>query len=180
MRQSSVFRSLLDYTCQFTRKINTRHLLVLVRLFHLTGQDPKSAIVNSTLQELRIRLDKDELESNEIVKLLREMNRYLNNSVTINSHFQLNQHFIKICKKKLMKEFSVKDVQLISNCYTTFLNPINDPNYEMINYFNEQLLSSSYQLDFELAIKLLRKIKQTHFDFKQNFRRSDRIVIDEI
>ena len=50
----------------------------------------------------------------------------------------------------------------------------------MINYLNKQLLSSSYKFNFELSIQLLRKIKLASYDFKENFRRSDRIAIDEI
>ena len=50
----------------------------------------------------------------------------------------------------------------------------------MINYLNKQLLSLDDQFEFRLSVQFLRKIKQTHFDFKENFRRADRILIDEI
>ena len=180
-RKSSILRSLLDHTSQLTRQLNTKYLIFLVEIFHLIDQDPKSPIVDKTLQELRIRLDEDQLKLNEIITLLRQMDHYLDTSVVIDNYFELNQHFIQIFKKKVMnKEFDLEDVQLINNCYRIFLNPINDLNYEMINYLNNQLLSSNYQLDFELAIQLLRKIKQAHFYFKENFTRSDRVVIDEI
>ena len=79
--QLSVLRSLLDHTCQFTRELNTRPLIILVELFHVIGQDLRSSIVNSTLQELRIRLDK--LKLKEIIRLLRETDRFLDNAVAI-------------------------------------------------------------------------------------------------
>ena len=120
------------------------------------------------------------MKLNEIFDLLKHMIRCFDNAVAIDNYFELNQHFIEICKKKLMKEFNLKDFKLINNCYAVFLIPVNDPDHKVINYLNKQLLSSDYQLDFELAIKLLRKIKQTSFDFKENFRRTDRIVIGEI
>ena len=48
LRQSSVLRSLLDHTSQFTRQLETENLAILVRLFHLIDQDPRSQIVDST------------------------------------------------------------------------------------------------------------------------------------
>ena len=92
----------------------------------MIDQGPRSQIVDSTLQELKVRLNKDELELNEIIKLLRQIDLYLDKKIVNNKHFQLNQHFIENFKKKLMKEFNAKDAQLINNCYKIFLNPIND------------------------------------------------------
>ena len=137
--------------------------------------------MNSTLNVLRMRTEYNRLELVELIRSLREMTYYLDNSIAINELFEFNQHFIRTFKKKLINEkFDLNDTQLIDNCYAVFLNPINDPDYEVINYLNKQLLSSDYKIDFNLSIQLLRKIKQTHLDFIKNFRKTNRIVIDRI
>ena len=127
LRQSPVLRSLLDNTSQLTRQLSTKYLILLLEIFDLIDQDPKSPIVDSTFQEFKKRFDKNELKLNEIINLLKHFIRFLDNSVAIDNYFELNQCFIEICKKKLMKKFDLKDLKLINNYYTIFLIPMNDP-----------------------------------------------------
>ena len=89
--------------------------------------------MRSTLQELKIRL-------------------------LIDNCFELNQHFIEIFKKKIMKEFNLKDKKLINSCYAIFLNPINDLFKEIeTRIYQKRLFASSLK-------DLISKCNLTIFD----------------
>ena len=126
-----------------------------------------SELKDNQLEEVQCRLKTFKLD--ELLICLRQLNHYLNvHPVRIDQFYELNQTILKFCKDKLVNSvFDRTDTQLIDHCFSIYFNQINDENYVVVNYLTKKLLALDYEFNFDLAVKLLKKIKQNHETFKK-------------
>ena len=167
LQNSSVYRSLLERTAQRISQLDNKILRILLTVFFITKQSSKSEIVVNTFNEIMSRLPN--LESNEVIDYLRGSDYYLSSPARTDQHYEFYQAFLKVSADKILNnEFDFNDDLLILNFFSVFLKPENDLDHKVIDHLIKQLLSPGYEFNFVKCVKLLKKIKQSHDNFKKN------------
>ena len=182
MQRSNAFKSILNQVNQQINKLDEELLRDLIGIYFLTKQHPKSEIVSNTFNELSTRLNSDNLELDTILDYLIGMRMYVFSSAnSIDRYFNLYESYLNVCKHKVLDGKFNFNQQTIIKLYSIFLNGENDLDREIINYLNQKFMSSTdFVFDFKASVKLLKKIKQTHANYKLNRFKMERVESNKL
>ena len=164
------FSSLLDHVNRRITKLDNKVILSLIYLFSICDQDPKSEIVANTFNTINDRLNAKEIDLNLLAEIATKMSHYiLKDAIRYELYFVFQQTYLKICKDALFNnEIDFNKNALVMNYFTIFLNPLNDPSQEAINFLIKKMLSD-YKFNFEKSIKILRKIHLINENYNNRF-----------
>lgn len=165
MEQSMVFKLLLNQVNYSLINLEGDCLITLLHTFNLLDENIHNELIKNTVQILRNKLDS--LNLTEINKCLFILSSYSDLSLSKNNLFKLNQELIESARTKILNdEFNHKDINTITRLFHVFLKPENDRDHQVITHLTELLLPPTTILNLKQSVKILRRIKQSHVDFR--------------
>lgn len=163
---SPVFRSFLNRVNYSMINLEPTCLVSILHMFSLLHQDPSTQIVRNTVQLLQTK--QKELTLNDLTRCLFVLHSYMEQIPTRSQTLHaFNQELILVAKDKILKgEYDAQDINTVSRYYFIFLKFENDRNQEVVKRLTESLLNPEINLSLYDAVKLLRRIKQSHVEFR--------------
>lgn len=163
---SPIFRSFLNRVNYLLVNLEGSCLISVLHTFSLLHQDPSTQIVRNTVQLLQTK--KSQISLNDSVRCLFVLDSYMQSIPTKSKTLlALNQELISLARSQILtSEYDQDDIDAISRYYFIFLKSENDPEQAALKHLTENLLNPEVQLNLNNSVKLLRRIKQSHIEFR--------------
>lgn len=162
LRESQTFKLLLTHTDRFLTEFDEQQLASLFETFQWQGLNPRRPIVGKVIRLLSDRLNRlhltDQTDLNEIVKCLKICHHYKQSSQSADLQAFYEQ-LIEIATQKIMhSEFDLNDVQHFDELFLIFLAPAHAPDYQVVTYLSNLILSREIVLDYRVSVLILKQL----------------------
>lgn len=163
---SSTFRTFLNRVNYSLINLDASCLVSVLHTFRVLNQDPSTQIVRNTVQLMRNM--QSQMTLSDVIRCLFVLDSYMQQiptrSKTLHS---FNRELTLLAKHQVLtSQYDPQDIDSISRLFFIFLKVENDPDNVAIQHLTERLLDPEIKLTLKSAVKLLRRIKQNHIDFR--------------
>lgn len=170
--ESPIFNSLLRHANDLIDELDQRCLIELFDLIFTIRLDPNNEIMKNTLNRLINHLDHFQLD--DFTLCLRTIDLNMNYMKSNYQIIEFKQNLLMSAKNRILEhQFNFKEVDTMINFLFRFLDPNNDPKFQVTNHLIRLLLSSEVKIEFKQSVRLLNKIQISHSLFTQKYRRTN-------
>lgn len=166
VNSSPVFRAFMNHLNYSLVNLEANCLVSVLHTFSILHQDPSTQIVRNTVQLLKGLLSQVNLK--DVTRCLFVLDTYMQHIPTRSKMlYSFNKELTLFAKHLVLtSQYEAHDIDAISRLYFIFLKTENDLDQAAIQHLTESLLNPEIRLTLRNSVKLLRRIKQNHIDFR--------------